>query len=444
MKLKPSGWAELPPELLVTIVSGFSWRQLLSLRRVCVRWHGVITDQVMDSLAGGDKRLEYNWLHGAAEVSTRVRELDIRQHLAQLPAPPDAEDPPPNHLMLLDVLEDGAALVRAKTTRAVMIDTNDTWPLDITRGRIDGGKITDTLVVVLSSREVMIINVNDDDMEEEVVQTVRLTAWDRVSHEVVLTHQFQIPIEEFRKMTSLNAIFKCHESTILFLNKQTGDLEMVDMRRGNSFSRVRMTMADTALGINLGAEDAAILDFRPPHALLQCGGDWVALRLDTEAVEATEITNMPCHNLQKGIFIFPHLITSKALHNPEKHEFKIFNVVDHRDIFEDVIIGKFEDLQYSSGRVVVSWSDSEEDTVATEKLAIYNLKTLIDDEVVAEGRMISYNADRKARFLDLGEAVKSSNVQRMVTKTSFMKVTLRNVEQSLRVKELNFSNCDPY
>ena len=84
MKLKPSGWAELPPELLVTIVSGFSWRQLLSLRRVCVRWHGVITDQVMDSLAGGDKRLEYNWLHGAAEISTRVRELDIRQHLAQL------------------------------------------------------------------------------------------------------------------------------------------------------------------------------------------------------------------------------------------------------------------------------------------------------------------------------------------------------------------------
>ena len=135
MKLKPSGWAELPPELLVTIVSGFSWRQLLSLRRVCVRWHGVITDQVMDSLAGGDKRLEYNWLHGAAEVSTRVRELDIRQHLAQLPAPQDAEDPPPNHLILLDVLEDGAALVRAKATRAVMIDNNDTWPLDITRGR---------------------------------------------------------------------------------------------------------------------------------------------------------------------------------------------------------------------------------------------------------------------------------------------------------------------
>ena len=77
-------------------------------------------------------------------------------------------------------------------------------------------------------------------------------------------------------------------------------------------------------------------------------------------------------------------------------------------------------------------------------IPIYNLKTLIDDDVVAEGRMISYNADRKARFLDLGEAVKSSNVQRIVTKTSFMKVTLRNVEQSLRVKELNFSNCDQY
>ena len=90
MKLKPSGWAELPPELLVTIVSGFSWRQLLSLRRVCVRWHGVITDQVMDSLAGGDKRLEYNWLHGAAEVSTRIREkLVLRpirgEHVASAP-----------------------------------------------------------------------------------------------------------------------------------------------------------------------------------------------------------------------------------------------------------------------------------------------------------------------------------------------------------------------
>ena len=165
-------------------------------------WHHVIMEQVAKSQEGRRKKLHYNWLHGMPK---------IRNWTQQLAFNPSGEIMAVGH---------NAAIVRDEDDlskfKVAVVEKDQIWPIELDYDvKEASGEISKHLVVIVLREN---RRKNDEvgsggQFDEEMLL---LFAWDRNSHELVLSRQFKNARRQMMNSRveeqPLEGLFSCENS----------------------------------------------------------------------------------------------------------------------------------------------------------------------------------------------------------------------------------------
>ena len=463
---RPKCWSELPEIPLCLIFSHFDWQELQELCKVYPWWHHVITEQVAKSPEGRKKKLHYNWLHGMPK---------IRNWTQQLAFNPSGEIMTVGH---------NAAIVRDEDDlskfKVAVVEKDQIWPIELDYDvKEASGEISKHLVVIVLREN---RRKNDEvgsggQFDEE---TLLLFAWERNSHELVLSRQFKNARRQKKNSKvedqPLDGLFSCENSSIMLINDTS--IEILNLNEENkSFSTLPYHLksfdhrADkdfgfyniTGLQYHISSVHMTVEDdedeelhhyvFKLNHSERTIDQFW------TQSFTITTCyTNIlvKYHHPSCGITIF--------MDEDEKYHDVDIQIPCGRSLYRDVRMGAPICLDISSGRIVcvsrldkhvcfkkfkklenfnISYAYIESKECKRDELKVYDFQAFLDlkEETYPEDNVIRTKVTRRTNTVDLGwvEGPGPESCKQFITESAYVQVFLDTSERRVFFKEFDFS-----
>ena len=459
---RPKCWSELPEVPLCLIFSHFDWQELLELCKVYPWWHHVITEQVAKSPEGRRKKLHYNWLHGMPK---------IRNWTQQLAFNPSGEIMAVGH---------NAAIVRDEDDlskfKVAVVEKDKIWPIELDYDvKEASGEISKHLVVIVLREN---RRKNDEvgsggQFDEEMLL---LFAWDRNSHELVLSRQFKNARRQKKNSLvedqPLDGLFSCENSSIMLINDTS--IEILNFNEENkSFSTLPYHLksfdhrADKDFGfynikglqyhissVHMTVEDKKLLHhyvFEINHSERTIDQFW------------TESFNSGCTNI---VAKYRHPSCGVSIFMDEEEEYHDMDIQIPLGcpLYRDVRMGTPICLDISSGRIVcvsrldkhVSFKNQifneklnvhymyyNEKECERDELKVYDFQAFLDlqKETYPEDNVIRSKVTRRTNTVDLGwvEGPRPESCKQFITESAYVQVFLDTSQRRVIFKEFDFS-----